>query len=263
MVRILVPLRQTVDANVVVRALPDGSGVDAQGAALVINPFDEIALEAALQQKEQGRAVEVVVASIGPAEVERALRTALAMGADRALLVRTQAQALPAAPVAAALLAALARREDAGLVLMGKQAIDDDLGMTAQMLAARLGWPQAMFAASLQLEDDSAVVVCEHDVGTRTLRLPLPCVVAADLRLAEPRFVSLANVMKARRKPLEVLDVAQVAELAGEALPAVAEPLRLLRVAEVRQRRQQQMLPDADALVRQLHQQGLWPQEES
>ncbi len=249
---ILAPIRQTLDHHVQARVLPDGSGVDDQGAAKIVNPFDEIALEAALRLKEQGVAARVVAAVIGPAETEKALRTALAMGADAAALV--EVEELPEPPRVAQALAALARREGAELVIMGKQAIDDDLGVTAQMLAARLGWPQAMFAAELRVEDGVAHVLCEADAGTRTLKAPLPCVVAADLRLAEPRFVSLANVMKAKRKPIERLSAAEVGLEVAEAHTP------LLKVEATRRRRAGEMLADVDALIATLRQRGLWPE---
>ena len=250
--RIVVPIRQTVDANVIVRPAADGRAVDEAGAARVINPFDEIALEAAIRLKEAGQAREVVACAIGPAEVEKALRTALAMGADAATLV--ESETLPEPPDAALALAALARRAEATLVLMGKQAIDDDLGVTAQMLAARLGWPQAMFAAALRVEEEALLVDCERDAGLRRLRVPLPCVVAADLRLAEPRFVSLANVMKAKRKPLERLRPAEVGFAEGW---WCFTELRGVRQAE--RGRAGEMMADVDALLERLRERDLWP----
>ena len=249
---ILVPVRQTVDHHIIVRPAPDGKSVDSEGAALIINPFDEIALEAALQLKERGLAGQVVVASIGPEQCEQALRTALAMGADTAL--RVASEQLPEPLVAARGLAALARRCEAEMVLMGKQAIDDDLGVTAQMLAAELGWPQAMFATAIEPENGQVRVECEHDTGLRVLKLPLPCVIAAELRLAQPRFVSLASVMKAKRKPIEQLSLTDV---------GLAEPLEscteIVRVEEARRARAAEMLSGVDELIERLRARDLWP----
>ncbi len=254
--KILAPVRQTVDHNVIVHPGPDGRMPDVAGAPRAINPFDEIALEAALQLKERGLAEVVVAVSIGPEAVEKTLRTALAMGADEAVLV--EVPDFPEPPDAAALLAALAQRHEARLVLMGKQEIDNDFGMTAQMLAARLGWPQAMFAAAIEPAgegsggEEALLVTCERETGTRTLRVPLPCVIAADLRLAQPRFVSLANMMKAKRKP--------VARLSPQELGV--RPRRRLEVVAVEaaeQARAATMLESIDELVEVLRQRGLWP----
>ncbi len=255
--KILASIRQTVDHNVIVRPAPDGGSADVASAPRAINPFDEIALEAALRLKEDGMAEAVIAVSIGPKEVEKALRTALAMGADTA--VHVLAPAFPAPPDVAALLAEVARRRETRLVLMGKQEIDDDFGVTAQMLAGRLGWPQAMFAAAIEAApeerggDEQALhVVCEHDRGTRTLRVPLPCVIAAELRLAEPRFVSLANMMKARRRPIERVTPADLG----------VRPWRRLEMVAVRaaqQARAARMLDGVDELLDILRRHEAWP----
>ena len=251
--RILVPIRQTVDHTVVVRPLPDGSGPDVAGAPRVINPFDEIALEAALQLKEAGAVQAVIACAIGPDTVEKALRTALAMGADEALHVPTEDYPQP--PAVAAMLAALAQRQDASLVLMGKQEIEGDFGVVPQMLAGRLSWPQAMFAAAIQVPEEGVLeVTCERDDGTRTLRLPLPAVVSADLRLAQPRFVSLPNLMKAKRRPITTV--------APEALNVpVSQQYEVLRMEAAPTERTGEMLASIDDLVQRLRAKGLWPEE--
>ena len=204
--KILVPVKRVLDYNVRVRVRADGSGVDLAGLKMSMNPFDEIAVEEAVRLKEAGAAQEVVAVSIGPKEAEQTLRTALAMGADRAVLLLAEGEMEPLA--VAGLLAELARREAPGLVIMGKQAIDDDCGQTGQMLAALLGWAQGTFASQLKVEGDHALVTREVDGGLRTLRLRLPAVVTTDLRLNEPRYASLPNIMKARRKPLETIEAA-------------------------------------------------------
>ena len=250
--KILAPIRQTVDHHVIVRPAPDGKSADVAEAPRAINPFDEIALEAALRLKERGLAQAVITIAIGPAGVEKSLRTALAMGADEALLV--EAPYFPAPPDVATLLAELARRKDVRLVLMGKQEIDDDFGLTAQMLAAKLGWPQAMFAATIEpLAGENALrVTCERETGTRTLHVPLPCVIAADLRLAEPRFVSLANMMKAKRKPIARITPAELGT-------SLRQPLEIISVEAAQQARSAHMLNDANELVEVLRQHHLWP----
>ncbi len=201
--KILVTIKRVVDFNVRVQLKRDQSGVVTDGVKMGINPFDEIALEEALRIRERGEADEVVVVSLGGAEVQQQLRTALAMGADRALLVET-ADALQPLEVAHAL-KALVEREQPGLVLMGKQAIDDDAAQTGPMLAALLDWPQATFASKLELEGKTATVVREVDGGLETLEIDLPAVVTSDLRLNQPRFVKMPDIMKARSKPLETI----------------------------------------------------------
>jgi electron transfer flavoprotein beta subunit len=179
----------------------DGSGVDIANVKMSMNPFDEIACEEAIRLRERDKATEVVVVSLGENKCQETLRTALAMGADRAILVETLAELQPLA--VAKLLKAVADREQPGLIILGKQAIDDDSNQTGQMLAALLGWPQATFASTITLEEDHAVVVREVDEGSETLRTKLPAVVTVDLRLNVPRYASLPNIMKAKKKPLE------------------------------------------------------------
>ena len=206
--KILVGLKRVVDANVRVRVKPDGSGVVTDGVKMGVNPFDEIALEEALRIRERGDAGEVVVVGIGPEDAQQTLRTGLAMGADRAILVRADA---PVEPLAAArLLLRLVEREAPRLVLLGKQGIDDDHSQTGQMLAALWDRPQATFASRIELAGDVARVVREVDAGLETLEVDLPAVVTADLRLNEPRFVKLPDIMKAKKKPLEVITAADL-----------------------------------------------------
>jgi electron transfer flavoprotein beta subunit len=200
--KILVPVKRVVDANVKIRVKPDGSGVDTDGVKMSMNPFDENAVEEALRLKEAGKASEVVVVSVGSEKSSETLRAGLAMGADRAILIRTDAVRVEPLAVAKLLKAVIAN-EVPDLVIMGKQAIDDDSNQTGQMLSALLGWPQASFVSKLVLGENSIEVTREIDGGTETLRLPLPAVVTADLRLNEPRYASLPNVMKARKKPLD------------------------------------------------------------
>jgi len=201
--KILVALKRVVDYNVRVRVKSDGSGVETDGVKMSINPFDEIALEEALRLRERGAAEEVVVASIGPIEVQQQLRTGLAMGADRALHVETDqpVQALTAARV----FLRLAEREQPGVVFLGKQAIDDDCNQTGQMLAALWQRPQATFASKVELNGQTATVTREVDAGLETIEVDLPAVLTSDLRLNEPRFVKLPDIMKAKRKPLDRL----------------------------------------------------------
>lgn len=206
--KILVCLKRVVDYNVRIRVKPDGSGVATDGVKMSINPFDEIALEEALRIKERGQAREIVVASIGPSDVQQQLRTGLAMGADRAVLVHTD-RALEPLAVATALLA-LVERERPELVLMGKQAIDDDQNQTGQMLAALWGRPQATFASRIELEGGSARVGREVDAGIEVIEIDLPAVVTSDLRLNEPRYVKLPEILKAKHKPLQTIPLAEL-----------------------------------------------------
>jgi len=199
--KILVPLKRVVDYNVKIRVRPDGSGVDLANVKMSMNPFDEIAVEAALRLKEAGQASEVIAVSVGPAAAQDVLRTALAMGADRAVLVEAEGRVEPLA--VAKLIAALAAQEQPGLVVMGKQAIDDDCNQTGQMLAALLGWSQGTFANKIELTDGKATVTREVDGGLQTVALKMPAIVTTDLRLNEPRYASLPNIMKAKKKPLE------------------------------------------------------------
>ncbi|MCG5514144.1 MULTISPECIES: electron transfer flavoprotein subunit beta/FixA family protein [Ectothiorhodospira] len=201
--KVLVPVKRVVDYNVRVRARSDGSGVDLANLKMSMNPFDEIAMEAAVRLKEAGQVSEVVAVSIGTDACQDVLRTALAFGADRAVLVQTPEAALEPV-VISRILKAIVDEEAPRLVLMGKQAIDDDCNQTAQMLAARLGWGQGTFACRLALADGEARVSREVDGGTRTVALPLPAVVSTDLRLNEPRYLKLPNIMKAKKKPLDI-----------------------------------------------------------
>lgn len=199
--KVIVPVKRVIDYNVKVRVKPDGSGVDLSNVKMSMNPFDEIAVEQALRLKEAGKVEEVIVVSVGPAAAQETLRTALAMGADRALLVTTDIAVEPLG--VAKLLAEVAKAEGAALVITGKQAIDGDMNATGQMLAGLLGWAQATFASKLEIENGVAAVTREIDGGLQSLSLPLPAVVTADLRLNEPRYASLPNIMKAKKKPLE------------------------------------------------------------
>ncbi len=208
MKRILVGIKRVVDYNVRVRVKPDGSGVVTDGVKMSINPFDEIALEEALRIKEKGGAAEVVVATIGPADTQQQLRTGLAMGADRALLVE-HAGALEPLDVAKVFLK-LIEKEQPFLVILGKQAIDDDNNQTGQMLAALWNRPQATFASKVELAGEQAKVTREVDAGLETLEVDLPAVVTTDLRLNEPRYVKLPEIMKAKKKPLETLPLASL-----------------------------------------------------
>jgi electron transfer flavoprotein beta subunit len=199
--KILVPVKRVVDYNVKIRVKPDGSGVELANVKMSMNPFDEIAVEEALRLKEAGKAAEVVAVSVGPAKAEETLRTALAMGADRAILIETDALVEPLA--VAKLLKAIVADESPDLVILGKQAIDDDSNQTGQMLSALLGWGQATFASKVEIADGSANVTREVDGGLQTIAVKLPAIVTTDLRLNEPRYASLPNIMKAKKKPLD------------------------------------------------------------
>lgn len=203
--KIVVPVKRVVDYNIKPRVKADNSGVDTQGVKMSMNPFDEIAVEEAVRLREKGAASEIVVVTIGVAEAQPVLRTAMAMGADRAILVQTDAELEPLA--VAKLLKTIVDRENPGLVIMGKQAIDDDMNATGQILAARLNWPQGTFASSVSVEDGRVTVVREADGGLETVRLALPAVVTTDLRLNEPRYATMPNIMKAKKKPLETIAV--------------------------------------------------------
>src|SRR2546428_5152358 len=201
--KVLVPVKRVVDYNVKVRVKTDGSGVDIANVKMSMNPFDEIALEEGMRLKEAGKVTELVAISCGVTQCQETLRTAMAIGADRAILVETDAELQPLA--VAKLLKALADKEQPQLIILGKQAIDDDCNQTGQILAALLDWPQATFASKVVLEDGKATVTREVDGGLETLALTLPAIVTADLRLNEPRYVTLPNIMKAKKKPLETV----------------------------------------------------------
>ena len=198
--KILVPVKRVIDYNVKPRVKADGTGVDLANVKMSMNPFDEIAVEEAIRLKEKGKAEEIVVVSIGPAKAQETLRTALAMGADRAILVETEDEVEPLA--VAKILKAIAEEESPGLVLLGKQSISDDSNQTGQMLAALMGRPQGTFANTVEVEGDSVTVKREIDGGLETVKLALPAIVTTDLRLNEPRYASLPNIMKAKSKPL-------------------------------------------------------------
>jgi len=221
--KILVPVKRVVDFNVKIRVKADGSGVELANVKMSMNPFDEIAVEEAIRLKEQGKATEIVVASIGPAQSAETIRTALAMGADRGILVKTDGEVEPLA--VAKILKAICDAEQPQLVITGKQAIDDDSNQVGQMLAALLGWPQGTFAHSLELGGDSAKITREIDGGLQTVEVKLPAVMTTDLRLNEPRYASLPNIMKAKKKPI---DEKSAADLGVDIVPR----LKVLKVSE-------------------------------
>jgi electron transfer flavoprotein beta subunit len=246
--KILVGIKRVVDYNVRVRVLPNGTGVDTDGVKMSVNPFDEIALEEALRLKEAGKASEVIVVSVGGEECQQQLRTGLAMGADRAIQVNSTG---PMQPLAAArVLLKVIEREQPGLVLLGKQAIDDDNNQTGQMLAGLWNRPQATFASKLEVEGEQATVTREVDAGLETISIDLPAVVTVDLRLNEPRFVKLPDIMKAKRKPLDVL---QLEELAIDAGPGFT----VEKYSPPPQRQKGIMVESAEQLVQELKNRGL------
>ena len=241
--KVLVSVKRVVDYNVKVRVRPDGSGVEPANVKMSMNPFDEIAVEEAVRLKEGGAATEIVAVSCGPQACQETLRTALAIGADKAVLVECADELQPLA--VAKLLKAVVAKEAPQLVILGKQAIDDDANQTGQMLAALLGWPQATFASKVKLEDGKATVTREVDGGLETIALKLPAVVTTDLRLNEPRYVTLPNIMKAKKKPLETLK--------PETLGVDVSPrIITLKVAEPPKRKAGVKVPDAKALVERL-----------
>ena len=241
--KVLVSIKRVVDFNVKVRVKADGTGVETANVKMSMNPFDEIAVEEAVRLKEAGAATEIVVVSCGVQACQETLRTALAIGADRAILVETDAEVQPLA--VAKILKALALREKPGLVLLGKQAIDDDSNQTGQMLAALLNWPQATFASKLKISGEKAEVTREVDGGLETLSIKLPAVVTTDLRLNEPRYVTLPNIMKAKKKTLEMLK--------PDALGVDVSPrLITLKVVEPAKRKAGTKVADAKALVDKL-----------
>jgi electron transfer flavoprotein beta subunit len=206
--KLLVPVKRVVDYNVKIRVKSDQSGVELAGVKMAMNPFDEIAVEEAVRLKEKGIATEIVVISVGPAQAAETLRTALAMGADRGILVETDISPEPLA--VAKILKAIADKEQPGLIILGKQAIDDDMNATGQMLAALLGWPQGTFASKVEIADGTATVTREIDGGLETVSLTMPAVITADLRLNEPRYASLPNIMKARKKTIDTVKPADL-----------------------------------------------------
>jgi electron transfer flavoprotein beta subunit len=241
--KVLVSVKRVVDYNVKVRVKADGSGVETANVKMSMNPFDEIAVEEAMRLKEAGVATEIVVVSCGVQACQETLRTALALGADRAILVETDAELQPLA--VAKLLRALCQKESPQLVILGKQAIDDDCNQTGQMLAALLGWPQATFASRVKVEGGKAQVTREVDGGLETISIKLPAIVTTDLRLNEPRYVTLPNIMKAKKKTLETLK--------PDTLGVDVKPrLATLKVVEPAKRKAGIKVPDAKTLVDRL-----------
>lgn len=241
--KVLVPVKRVVDYNVKVRVKSDGSGVDIANVKMSMNPFDEIAVEEAMRLKEAGKATEVLAVSCGVTQCQETLRTAMAIGADRAILVETDTELQPLA--VAKLLKAVADKEQPQLIILGKQAIDDDCNQTGQMLAALLGWPQATFASKVSIDGDKVAVTREVDGGLETLSLSLPAIVTTDLRLNEPRYVTLPNIMKAKKK---TLDVFKPEELGVDVTPR----LKTLKVTEPSKRSAGTMVPDVATLVAKL-----------
>jgi electron transfer flavoprotein beta subunit len=241
--KVLVGVKRVVDYNVKVRVKSDGSGVDIANVKMSMNPFDEIAVEEAVRLKEKGAVTEIVAVSCGVAQCQETLRTAMAIGADRAILVETSEELQPLA--VAKLFKAVIDKEQPGLVILGKQAIDDDCNQTGQMLAALANWPQATFASKVALTDGYAAVTREVDGGLETIKVKLPAVITADLRLNEPRYVTLPNIMKAKKKPLETL---KPADLGVDVAPRI----KTLKVSEPPKRGAGVKVPDVTTLVAKL-----------
>ena len=237
--KVLVPVKRVVDYNVKIRVKSDGSGVELANVKMSMNPFDEIAVEEALRLKEAGKATEVVVVSVGPAQASETIRTGLAMGADRGILVKAEGTVEPLA--VAKILKAVATDEKPGLIILGKQAIDDDSNQTGQMLAALLGWSQATFASKLEVDGSDFKVTREVDGGLQTVKIKGPAIVTTDLRLNEPRYASLPNIMKAKKKPIEEktaadygVDIAPRLEVVKTAEPPVRKAgVKVKSVAEL------------------------------
>ena len=246
--KILVPVKRVVDYNVKIRVKPDGSGVELANVKMSMNPFDEISVEEALRLKEAGKAEEVVVVSIGPAKAEETIRTALAMGADRGILIETDEAVEPLA--VAKLLKGVVEAEAPGLVIVGKQAIDDDSNQTGQMLAALMGRPQGTFANTVEVDGDSVIVKREVDGGLQTVKLTMPAIVTTDLRLNEPRYASLPNIMKAKQKPLAV-------KTAADYGVDLTPRLKTLKVAEPPVRQAGEKVADVTALVEKVKALGI------
>jgi electron transfer flavoprotein beta subunit len=241
--KVLVPVKRVIDYNVKVRVKPDGSGVETQNVKMSMNPFDEIAVEEAVRMKEKGVATEIVAVSCGLAACQETLRTALALGADRAVLVETDADLQPLA--VAKLLKAVVAKEQPQIVILGKQAIDDDANQVGQMLAALLGWPQATFASKVEVANGKATVKREVDGGLETIEVNVPAVVTAGLRLNEPRYATLPNIMKAKKKPLETTNPATLGV-------DVASRLATVKVAEPPKRQGGGKVADVQELVAKL-----------
>ena len=241
--KIMVPVKRVVDYNVKVRVKADGSGVDVANVKMSMNPFDEIAMEEAMRQKEDGKATEVVAVSCGVTQCQETLRTAMAIGADRGILVETDAELQPLA--VAKLLKAVADKEQPKLIILGKQATDDDANQTGQMLAALLGWPQATFISKIVIDGDKATATREVDGGQEIIEMTLPAIVTADLRLNEPRYVTLPNLMKAKKKSLETISTADLGV-------DVASRIKTLKVTEPPARSAGIMVADIPTLVAKL-----------
>ena len=243
--KILVPVKRVVDYNVKIRVKPDGTGIELANVKMSMNPFDEIAIEEAIRLKEKGIVTEIIAVSIGSTKSQETIRTALAMGADRGILVETADGELIEPLAVAKLLKAIVAAENPGLVILGKQAIDDDCNQTGQMLAALLGWAQATFASKIVIEGDMAHVTREVDGGLETLQLKLPIIVTTDLRLNEPRYASLPNIMKAKKKPL---DIKKPADLGVDVTPR----LKVLKTVEPASRKSGVKVANAAELVEKL-----------
>ena len=245
--KVLVPVKRVIDYNVKVRVKADGSGVDLANVKMSMNPFDEIAVEEAIRLKEAGKVEEVIVVSIGVEKCQETLRTGLAMGADRAILVKASDDVHnDVEPLAVAkILKAVVEQENPGLVICGKQAIDNDLNATGQMLSALMGWSQATFASELTVEGDTAIVTREVDGGLQTVKVQMPAVVTVDLRLNEPRYASLPNIMKAKKKPLDIIDIST---LGIDTNPKI----KVLKVEEPPKRKAGIMVNDVKELVEKL-----------
>jgi len=246
--KLLVPVKRVLDYNVKPRVKADGSGVDLANVKMSMNPFDEIAIEEAIRLKEKGAATEIVVVSIGPAKAQETLRTALAMGADRAILITSEAEVEPLG--VAKLLAKVAEEEQPGLIILGKQAIDDDANQTGQMLAALLGWGQGTFASKVEVDGNAVNVTREVDGGLETVRLNTPAIVTTDLRLNEPRYATLPNIMKAKSKPM------------AQKIPAdygvdIAPRLTVLRVTEPSKRQAGVKVGSVDELIDKIKETGV------
>ena len=241
--KVLVPVKRVIDYNVKIRVKADQTGVETANVKMSMNPFDEIAVEEAIRLREAGTATEVIAVSVGPQQCQETIRTALAMGADRGILVQTDDEAQPLA--VAKLLKAVADKEGPALVILGKQAIDDDSNQTGQMLAALLGWSQATFASKIEIDGGSANVIREVDGGLETLKVTMPCIVTTDLRLNEPRYASLPNIMKAKKK---LIDQMVPADLGVDITPR----LKTLKVVEPAKREAGVMVEDVAQLVDKL-----------
>jgi len=246
--KIIVGLKRVIDYNVRVRVRPDGSGVETDGVKMSINPFDEIALEEALRIKEQGNADEIIVLSIGASESQQQLRTGLAMGADRAILVETSKDLDPLSITK--VFQKIIDQEKPNLVILGKQAIDNDNNQTGQMLAALLEWPQATFASKVTLSDGKAQVTREVDAGLETIEVTLPAIITADLRLNEPRYVKLPDIMKAKKKPLEI-------KAFEEFSITPKDTINILNTEPPEERQKGIMVDNVDALLEELEKKGL------